>query len=84
VARYHVLYWKNIPAQVKVFPETGKPLSRPLPARFQEEIDRVAMTEGLAGTDEYLNQWRWSEKQERPGSAEEVLEALLAELNRTL
>ncbi len=28
-----------------------------LPERYQLEIDRLAMELGLAGTDEYLNQW---------------------------
>jgi hypothetical protein len=80
VARYQILYWKDIPAQVRVFPESGRPLSRPLPERFQQEIDARAMSEGLAGTDDYLAQWHWSEKQERDLPAAELLEALLREL----
>ena len=38
------------------------------------------MSEGLAGTDDYLAQWHWSEKQERDLPAAELLEALLREL----
>ena len=80
MAAYQVLYWKDIPAQVKVFAPGARALSRPLPPRFQEEIDRVAMQEGLAGTDDYLNQWHWGPKQERPGTQAEVLEQVVAEL----
>ena len=80
MARYQILYWKDIPAQVRVFPESGRPLSRPLPERFQQEIDARAMSEGLTGSDEYLAQWHWSEKQERDLPAAELLEALLQEL----
>ncbi len=80
MAKYQVLYWKTIPAQVKVFPESGRPLSRPMPDRFQAEIDRIAMEEGLAGTDDYLNQWQWSAKQERPGDPAELLDSLITEL----
>ena len=40
------------------------------------------MEEGLAGTDDYLNQWQWSAKQERPGSVQEVLDALVSELEQ--
>jgi cvfA/B/C family virulence factor len=80
VARYQILYWKDIPAQVRVFPETGRPISRQLPERFQQEIDARAMSEGLAGTDDYLEQWHWSEKQERDLPAAELLEALVREL----
>ena len=50
MARYQILYWKDIPAQVRVFPDAGRPLSRQLPERFQQEIDARAMTEGLTGT----------------------------------
>ena len=79
MAQYRVLYWKDIPAQVKAY-EGRRPVSKPLPEYFQHEIDRVAMRQGLAGTDDYLDQWQWSEKRERPGSAAEVLEQVLHEL----
>ena len=80
MARYQVLYWKDVPAQVKVFPESGRPLARQMPDRFQAEIDRIAMERGLADTDDYLNQWHWTAKQERPGDPAEVLDALIQEL----
>ncbi len=75
MARYQILYWQDIPAQLRAF-EGRKPINRPLPTVFQEEIDRLAMEEGLFGTDDYLEQWHWSEKQDRPGTAVEVLDAL--------
>jgi hypothetical protein len=82
MAEYQILYWKQIPAQVRVFEAGRRPVSRKLPDRFQIEIDRIAMEEGLAGTDDYLNHWHWSTRQERPGSAEEVADALVRELEQ--
>ena len=79
MALYQILYWKNIPAQVRVF-EGRKPISQPMPDRFQTDIDRIAMKEGLTGADEYLDQWRWTEKRERPGNARDVLSTLVKEL----
>jgi len=79
MARYQILYWQDIPAQLRAF-DDRKPINRPLPPVFQEEIDRLAMEEGLFGTDDYLEQWRWSEKRERPGTATEVLDALEREI----
>lgn len=38
------------------------------------------MASGLTGTDEYLDGFRWSEKEDRPGSAEEVASTVVAEL----
>ena len=80
MARYRILSWRGIPAQVKVFREEGRPLSGALSDRFQQEIDRVAMRDGLGGTDDYLAQWEWSADLERPGSPEDVLAAVLGEL----
>jgi hypothetical protein len=83
MARYRILSWRGIPAQVKAFPETGRPVSALLPDWFQQEIDRVAMRDGLAGSDAYLEQWEWSADEERPGSADEVAAAVAAELDAT-
>ena len=79
MAEYQILYWKDIPAQVRVF-EGRRAISRQMPDRFQTDIDRIAMREGLAGSDEYLDQWQWTEKRERAGDAGDILDALLQEL----
>ena len=81
MAEYQVLYWKDIPAQVRVF-HGKRRVSRQMPPRFQEAIDRRAMKEDLAGTDAYLAHWRWSERQERPGDPQAVLAAVAKELER--
>lgn len=82
MTRYQILYWKDIPAQVKAADDSGKRVSRTLPDRFQAMIDQIAMKEGLAGTDDYLNQWRWTGKSELSGSADEVVDAVIQELER--
>jgi hypothetical protein len=51
-----------------------------LPAKFMERIDRLAAQRGLQDSDDYLAQWRWSEEEEREGSAREVAESVRAEL----
>ena len=38
------------------------------------------MAQGLTGSDAYLEQWRWGELEERPGTAAEVLDAVAREL----
>jgi len=38
------------------------------------------MTQGLTGSDAYLEQWHWGELDERPGSAADVLDAVAHEL----
>ena len=79
MAEYQILYWREIPAQVRVF-DGRRPLSKPMPGKFQLEIDRVAMEEGLEGSDDYLDQWRWTDKLERDGEPQELLDTLVREL----
>ena len=81
MAEYRILYWKEIPAQVKVY-AGRRPVSRPLPDRFQEEIDRIAMEEGLYGSDDYLEHWCWTDRMAHPGDAEKVLTEVIEELKR--
>jgi hypothetical protein len=79
MATYKILYWQEIPSQVKAEDDRDE-VNLPLPARFMERVDRIAMQRGLAGSDDFLEQWHWSEEQEREGSAREVAEAVMAEL----
>ncbi len=80
MATYRVMTWRGIPAQVKASDESGVDASNQMPPFFQQEIDRVAMSEGLLDSDEYLEDWKWSEELEREGSAQEVADAVVIEL----
>ncbi len=80
MASYRVLYWQEIPSQVKAEDDDGGEASVLMPPRFAARIDDAAMERGLRSADDYLAQWQWSEEQDRDGSAEEVAEAVVAEL----
>ena len=80
MARYRILAWKNVPTQVQATDDTGAKANRTMPGWFGAEIDRIAMRDGLAGTDDYLEKFAWSDETERAGSADEVADALVAEL----
>ena len=73
--RVQILYWQEIPSVVKV-----GDAKRQLPEWFQQEIDRVAMEQGLVGSDAYLEHWHWVDADERDGAPNEVLDAVEAEL----
>ena len=53
-----VLYWQDIPSVIQAGAE-----KRQLPDWFQQEIDRVAMEQGLLGSDAYLEQWEWRDEE---------------------
>jgi hypothetical protein len=78
--RVQVLYWQEIPSVIRVTGDDGAQLSRQLPDWFQQEIDRVAMEQGLIGSDTYLEQFEWRDVDPRDGTPHEVLDAVEAEL----
>jgi len=80
MARFQVLYWQDVPSVIKAFADDGATVKRELPQWFQQEIDRLAMEQGLVGSDAYLEQWRWGDEEERPGTPAEVLDAVEREL----
>ena len=79
MATYKVLYWQEIPSQIKAEDEL-EDVTVQMPDRFQEQIDLMAARRGLQDADAYLAQWKWSEEEDREGSAKDVAEAVRAEL----
>ena len=79
MATYKILYWQEIPSQIKAEDDMDD-VTVQLPDSFQERIDLMAARRGLQEADAYLAQWKWSEEEDREGSAEEVARAVRAEL----
>ena len=79
MATYQLMRWQEIPTMVEARGE-GKVHQVQLSGRFQELIDHVAMRQGLAGSDAYLDRWNRSAPQERAGSALDVARAVAAEI----
>ncbi len=78
-AQYQIIYWRDIPAQIKV--KAGRQrLARPLSDRFQVAIDQAAMRAGKTDSDAYLEEWRTSDWREQEGEPESLLDHLVAEL----
>ena len=79
MASYEVISWRGVPTVVEARDDRGA-VTRSLSERFQALVDSVAMQLGLSESDEYLDAWMRSASAERPGTAEEVAEAVTAEL----
>ena len=79
MAEFQVLYWYDIPLQVRAGSRRNR-VSLELAPRFQDTIDQLAMAKGLTGSDDYLAGFRWSEMQERSGTAAEIAPKVVAEL----
>ena len=76
------MFWKHIPSQVKAW-EGDAQVKRMMPDRFQVAIDAYAMKDGSTDMDAYLEGWRWGPVEDRSGSPDEVLEALISELTES-
>ncbi len=79
MATYQIVAWKGIPAVVEACDGT-ETVTRELSDRFQALIDSVAMQLGLQESEAYLEQWTRGAVEERPGTAREVADTLVAEL----
>jgi hypothetical protein len=75
-----ILYWQEIPSLIRVTADDGTQQSRQLPDWYQQEIDRIAMEQGVIGSDAYLEQFAWRELDPREGAPNDVLDAVEAEL----
>jgi hypothetical protein len=80
MAKYQVMFWKHIPSQVKAW-EGSTEVKRMMPDRFQVAIDAYAMKDGSTDMDAYLDGWHWGPVEDRPGAADDVLGAVIAELD---
>ena len=79
MATYRILYWQEVPSQIRAEDENGD-VNLPLSQKFMVRIDALAAARGLEGSDDYLAQWRWSDEEERDGSAQDVADAIAREL----
>lgn len=69
-----IVYWRDIPAQV-IVGKGRRGTKRVLAERFEQAIDRAAMKAGMAGTDDYLSEWRKAAPYPVEGTPEEAAEA---------
>ena len=81
VAKYQILYWRDLPSQVKAW-DGFEEVKIDLPPVFTERIDAAAQRLGLTKGDDYIAQLRWGEELERPGTPQEVVAAIQQELER--
>jgi len=79
MTKYRVMYWKDVPQSFTVEGE-GKTIKKELSQKVQNKIDAYAMAIDATSTTDYAKQYKRGQWIEREGSAEEVAEALLAEL----
>ena len=81
MTRVQILYWQDVPSLIKAVGDDGAEVKRQLPDWYQQEIDTRARVQGLSDSDAYLEQWHWSDPEERPGTPDEVIADVERELD---
>lgn len=81
MAKYKILYWYEIPIQVRATDKNGR-INKQLADRFQASIDSAAMALGLAGSEEYTDGFKWGEELDQPGTAADVADTIVSELEK--
>ncbi len=79
MAQVRVMYWKEIPYAVRATDAAGR-ASRQLPEDFTVAVDAAAMAAGETSQEAYQAGFAWGPADERPGSAAEVADAVVAEI----
>ncbi len=76
---FQIVYWRDIPAQIKVR-SGGRRVNRQLSPRFQEAIDAAAMRADAVSTDDYLADWRSLDWQPSDADPDKLADSLVAEV----
>jgi len=79
MARYRIMYWKDIPQSFTVEGD-GQTIKKELSQKVQNKIDAYAMAIGATSTTDYAKEYKRGSWTEREGTAQEVADALLIEL----
>ena len=79
-SKISILYWKEIPVQVKA-EDPNNSVSLPLHHRFQEAADAIAMMDGSYGSDEYLDAWQWGNTTDSQLDAQAAANQLAQRIN---
>ena len=76
MATYQILYWGHLPMRVRATDITGQKYAE-LSPRFMEAMNKASKLHGMDGTVMF----RWSPPQERDGTAEEVLNQVVRDID---
>jgi hypothetical protein len=80
MAMVTIVYWRDIPAQV-IVGKGRRGAKAPLPERFEQAIDRVAMKIGARDADAYMADWRKADPVEIEGEDAAVAAAEAARID---
>ena len=77
--KYQIIYWRDIPVQVRMRDGRSR-TTRPLSPRFQETVHRAAYRARAINGFDYIEQWRTSAWQERDATAKNVIVTIVTGL----
>lgn len=81
MATYRIMYWHDLPYQVKAQDEHGV-VKKQLPARFSQAINSAAIARQKHENNAYMAGWQWGKKEMVEGSALQVAQDIVASLDQ--
>ena len=79
MAKYQIIYWRDIPVQVRVS-QGRERLSKLLSPRFQQSVYRAAYRAKAINGQAYIEEWRPSEWQIMDGDLEKIASLVITDL----
>ena len=80
MAKVRVMYWKEIPVQIKAQDEWEE-VSVMLDDRFQQGVDSVSMLDGSSSSEDYMMGWQWGPVTDVFGDARDVVQETAERFN---
>ena len=80
MAKVRVMYWKEIPVQIKAEDEWEN-VSIMLDGRFQQGVDAVSMLDDSSSSEDYMMGWQWGPVTDVFGDAREVAQEMAERFN---
>ncbi|MCA9917747.1 MAG: virulence factor [Anaerolineales bacterium] len=80
---YQIIYWRDIPTQIRVKKEGEKQVSRQLSRRFMAAMSAASTGSGTTAKEDYMQAWhiaQWQEVESESDNPEEFADALIAQL----
>jgi len=79
MSTYQIIYWRNIPVQIRVRSDSDRHTML-LPDRFQQAVKRAAFRAKAITGESYMAAWNSSDWQVHPGDPQQALRAVLLDI----
>ncbi|MCB9421734.1 MAG: virulence factor [Ardenticatenaceae bacterium] len=81
--KYQIIYWRDIPTQIRVKKDGDKQVSRQLSRRFMAAMSAASTRSGTTDAEDYMDAWRmtnWQDVEPEVDNPEDWADRLIEQL----